>query len=69
MEAKCAQQLCQRIQNVRFSRFIDSDLIESFQEEFSHCSVHDVDQVQQLGVASAHFHPQKRSANYKRREG
>lgn len=51
-----------------FSHLINSNLVESFQAEFSHCFVHDFDQIEQLGMASTHLHSEKCSANYKRKE-
>lgn len=54
-------QICrqQKIKWICVLQCIESNLIESVQAEFFHCSVHDLDQVQQLGMASTHFHPQK----------
>ncbi len=36
-----------------------NDLVESVQAKLCHCSVHRLDQVQQLSVPRTHLHPQK----------
>lgn len=52
--------------NCWLSQSMDRHLIEVFQEEFGHCSVHDLDQVQQLCAPCAHFHSQEGSANHRK---
>lgn len=47
---------------------LDRHLVEVLQEEFGHCSVHGLDQVQQLCASRAHFHSEEGSANHRRKE-